>query len=474
MFQGDKKFGQSILHSQEDWLKQKLIPWVPRWLETNHLTLLSIVWSLLVVAFSYLARTNVHWLWAVCGMIIGQYITDLLDGAIGRLRNTGLVKWGFYMDHFLDFIFLCAMLIGYALLIPQAYRTNVFFIMTIFAGFMVHSFLSFAATNRFQIAYMGIGPTEIRIGFILANIGIILAGASIIVKVIPYIVIIAFFGLCVSVYKTQQELWRIDMAAKKGVEVSIPPPSQHRKRFAICLVLAIGGFFCLWVPSAYSAIQTGAVICFTSAITLLLVSVADLHRLRQTKRLFQSSLLVYGPYLVMALLLIAGLRVWLVLQPDQVVPMLPNQVGKSEMPVLQQPILQGSPEEILRAWDAYELQEKRMLDYLTEYTGFMTIDAVAYPDAYKRAFENYYTAYLKLVGSNLELLKSITPEAAKVINEKRNHAVSQLRAETVSDRTMLRVYSGGAYAKTLQIEKSFDEQIKQLSKLWWQVLTHKS
>jgi phosphatidylglycerophosphate synthase len=122
-----------------------------------------------VVAFNYLARTNVHWLWAVCGMIVGQYITDLLDGAIGRLRNTGLVKWGFYMDHFLDFMFLCAMLIGYALLIPQAYRTNVFFIMTIFAGFMVHSFLSFAATNRFQIAYMGIGPTELRIGFILAS-----------------------------------------------------------------------------------------------------------------------------------------------------------------------------------------------------------------------------------------------------------------------------------------------------------------
>jgi hypothetical protein len=43
MFQGDKKFGQSILHSQEEWLKKKLIPWVPSWLETNHLTLLSIV-----------------------------------------------------------------------------------------------------------------------------------------------------------------------------------------------------------------------------------------------------------------------------------------------------------------------------------------------------------------------------------------------------------------------------------------------
>jgi archaetidylinositol phosphate synthase len=470
MFQGDKKFGQSILHSQEDWLKQKLIPWVPSWLETNHLTLLSIVWSLLVVAFSYLARTNVHWLWAVCAMIIGQYITDLLDGAIGRLRNTGLVKWGFYMDHFLDFIFLCAMLIGYALLIPQAYRTNVFFIMTIFAGFMVHSFLSFAATNRFQIAYMGIGPTEIRIGFILANIGIILAGASIIVKVIPYVVVIAFFGLCVSVYRTQQDLWRIDMAAKKGVEVNIPPPSQHRKRFAICLVLAIAGFFCLWVPSAYSAVQTGAVIFFTSAITLLLVSVADLHRLRQTKRLFQSSLLVYGPYLIMALLLIGGLRVWLVLQPDQTIPMLPDQVGKKTMPALQQPKLQGTEEEILRAWDQYVQEEKKFKEYLEEYTGFLTIDAVAYPVAHKKAFENYYTAYLTLIRNHLELLQALSPEAEKIINAKQNNAIHHLRWETLSDRTILRIYSGGAYSKTLKMEKQFDEEIKELTKLWWKVL----
>ena len=470
MFQGDKKFGQSILHKQEEWLKQKLIPWVPQWLETNHLTLMTIAWSVLVVAFSYLARINVHWLWAVCGMIVAQYITDLLDGAIGRLRNTGLVKWGFYMDHFLDFIFLCAMLIGYALLIPQAYRTNVFFIMTIFTGYMVHSFLSFAATNRFQIAYMGIGPTEIRIAFILANVGIIVAGASIIIKVIPYLVIIALFGLCVSVYRMQQELWKIDMAAKKGVEVNVPPPSQHRKRFAICLVLSIGGFYCLWVPSAYSIVQTCSVILFTAAITMLLVSVADLHRLRQTKRLFRSSLLVYGPYLLMALVLIGGLRVWLVLQPEQMTLMVPEQVGKQDIPVMRVPVLQGSKEEIIQAWKQYEEDEKALVAFIDGHSGFLTIDAVAYPEAHKKAFECYFGAYLRLVSSRLELLKAITPETQKMINAERSNAVRNLKWKTLSDKTILRVYSGGAYCKTLKDDKQFDVDIKRINKLWWSVL----
>ena len=34
---------------------------------------------------------------------------------------------------------------------------------------MAVSFLSFAATNQFQIAYYGIGPTEIRIGYVALN-----------------------------------------------------------------------------------------------------------------------------------------------------------------------------------------------------------------------------------------------------------------------------------------------------------------
>ena len=90
MFQGDKKFGQSILHKPEEALKHILLPWVPRWLETYHLTLMTVPWCGLILLFSYFARFNIHWLWGVSIMIVAQYITDLLDGAIGRQRNTGL------------------------------------------------------------------------------------------------------------------------------------------------------------------------------------------------------------------------------------------------------------------------------------------------------------------------------------------------------------------------------------------------
>jgi phosphatidylglycerophosphate synthase len=220
-FKGDVKFGRSLLHAPEEGLKACLLPWVPRRVETYHLTLMTVLWSALIPFFSLLARARIAWLWAVSLMIVLQYLTDLLDGAIGRQRNTGLVKWGYYMDHFLDFAFLCAILIGYAILLPQQYRTELFFIMAMFAGYMVNSFLSFACTNKFQIAYMGIGPTEIRIVFIVVNTLLICCGRTHLVNALPYVLAFSTFGLFVTVYRTGRELWRIDMRNK-----SDPPPAS--------------------------------------------------------------------------------------------------------------------------------------------------------------------------------------------------------------------------------------------------------
>ena len=110
--------------------------------------------------------------------IVGQYITDLLDGAVGRARNTGLKLWGYYVDHFLDYIFLGAIFFGYAVLLPAVYHKMILFTLIMFAGFMVHAFLEFACTNRFRISYLGIGPNEVRLLFIVINVLLIVFGKT--------------------------------------------------------------------------------------------------------------------------------------------------------------------------------------------------------------------------------------------------------------------------------------------------------
>lgn len=214
-FGGDQKIGTSFLHPAETRLKVWLVPMVPAWLQTYHLTLLTIPWCVLCMLFSLFAQWNAQWMWGVSFVIVLQYVTDLLDGEIGRQRATGLIKWGYYMDHFLDYIFLCSLLIGYFFVLPKGLEYFHFFLLAVFGAYMVNSFLAFAATNQFQISYMGIGPTEVRLGFIIVNTLLALFGVTHLAFLQPYILGVSLVGLIVTVCQTQKQIWHLDMEVKR-------------------------------------------------------------------------------------------------------------------------------------------------------------------------------------------------------------------------------------------------------------------
>lgn len=214
-FSGDKKVGKGLFSFIERPFVNRYVSKVPSWLETYHLTYMTILWSVVIVGASYLAKNNIKWLWLVSLMIFMQYLTDLFDGAVGRHRNTGLIKWGYYMDHFLDYIFLCSILIGYALLLPPNFDYTLLTILAIFGAFMVNSYLSFAATNQFKIHYLWIGPTEVRFIFIIINTLLIFFGRTYMARALPYVLVFSFLGLILVVYRTQKKIWKIDMDNKK-------------------------------------------------------------------------------------------------------------------------------------------------------------------------------------------------------------------------------------------------------------------
>src|SRR3989339_532554 len=160
-FGGDKKVGASILAKPEKAFINWAIPKIPSWTNSRMLTLMTLVWSAGIILTGYLASVEsfgVLWIISVC--IFLQWLTDSLDGSLGRHRNEGWVKWGYYMDHFLDYIFLCSILIAYSLILPDNFKYLLFFLLVVLGAFMVNSFLAFAATNTFRIVYLGIGPTE--------------------------------------------------------------------------------------------------------------------------------------------------------------------------------------------------------------------------------------------------------------------------------------------------------------------------
>lgn len=215
-FAGDKKVPmKSLLAKVERRFIDRNIHRFPRWIEGYHLTLMTLVWSAGMILFGWLAARNVNWLWASSLMLFMQWFTDSFDGSLGRHRDTGIPKWGYFMDHLLDYLFMGCIVMGYAFLVSEHSRFLLLVLAFLFGVFMAASFLSFAATNEFKVTYLGVGPTEIRIFFIFVNACIIAFGAGWFERSLPYVLGLSIGILCIVIYRTQKYIWNLDMTEKR-------------------------------------------------------------------------------------------------------------------------------------------------------------------------------------------------------------------------------------------------------------------
>jgi phosphatidylglycerophosphate synthase len=215
-FAGAGKTNNALLVPLERRLARFVLPRVPAWLQTYHLTMLTPVWSALIVLFSYLAKLNIHWLWMVNLMIVFHYFTDHFDGKLGKYRDTGLCRWGFYMDHFFDYGFLSSVLIGYAFILPERALFNMLLVICVFSAFMFHTFLMLSATDEFKVSFFRLGPTEFRIALIIINALLVKFGVRPLKGALFWVAASGVVALALLAYQTQRKLWRLDMHAKRS------------------------------------------------------------------------------------------------------------------------------------------------------------------------------------------------------------------------------------------------------------------
>ena len=215
-FAGAGKSNSGLLVPLERKLTAFILPRIPSRVETYHLTLLTPVWSILIVVFSYLAAGNLRWLWLVNIMIVLHYFTDHLDGKLGKYRDTGLRKWGFYMDHLFDYGFLCSILVGYSFLIPQKSIFSMMLVLCVFSAFMFHTFLMLAANEEFKVSFSRFGPTELRLALIIINLFIIRFGTRGLKGSLRWVALGGVIALAVLAFLAQRKLWRIDMRQKQS------------------------------------------------------------------------------------------------------------------------------------------------------------------------------------------------------------------------------------------------------------------
>jgi hypothetical protein len=95
---------------------------------------------------------------------------------------------------------------------------GLFLVLAVFGGFMVNSFLAFAATGRFHISHGKLGPTEFRLALVIVNALAAVYGTRLMGKSLPYVAAGGFVTLCLLVYRTQRELRQLDMEHKRRAQ----------------------------------------------------------------------------------------------------------------------------------------------------------------------------------------------------------------------------------------------------------------
>jgi len=171
-------------------LERPALQWLcarmPAWVNSDGLTVVGVIGSL-VTFFSYwLTNIDRNFLWlASLGFVI-NWFGDSLDGTLARYRKEERPKFGFFIDHTIDAISQVLVFTGLGL--SPYVRLEIALLALI--GYLLMSILAYVGafvSGKFKISYAKIGPTEMRLIAILANTLFYFVGNPIIKIALGYV-----------------------------------------------------------------------------------------------------------------------------------------------------------------------------------------------------------------------------------------------------------------------------------------------
>lgn len=147
--------------------EKRLLVWIaerlPGWVNSDHLSALGLL-SMLGVGLSFWAAGSIPSvaLPLVVVFLALNWFGDSLDGTLARVRNRLRPRYGFYVDHVIDVMGTTFMLIGLAL---SGFMSPVVALAALAAFLLVsaETYLATHARGVFTMAFMGFGPTELRV-----------------------------------------------------------------------------------------------------------------------------------------------------------------------------------------------------------------------------------------------------------------------------------------------------------------------
>ena len=146
--------------------EKRLLVWIagrlPHWVNSDRLTLLGIT-SMLGAGLAFWAASWQPWtLFLVVVFLALNWFGDSLDGTVARVRQQQRPRYGYYVDHVIDLLGTLFLVGGLAL---SGFMSPLVALGLLVAYYMVSAevFLATHAHGVFRMAFMGFGPTELRI-----------------------------------------------------------------------------------------------------------------------------------------------------------------------------------------------------------------------------------------------------------------------------------------------------------------------
>jgi archaetidylinositol phosphate synthase len=153
-------------------LERPALAWLaahmPRWVTPDHLTGVGFVGAVIAFIGYAASGSSPVFLWVASLGLAVNWFGDSLDGTVARLRKIERPRYGYYLDNSIDCIAQLLLAIGIGL---SGYVRFDLCLLALVAYMMV-SVLSFIRANVsgvFQITYAAVGPTEVRVGFVVLN-----------------------------------------------------------------------------------------------------------------------------------------------------------------------------------------------------------------------------------------------------------------------------------------------------------------
>lgn len=159
----------SLLNAAE----KKALLWLaerqPKWVNSDILTYIGHLGSIIIALGFVLSCYSVHFLWvSVFGFFVNWY-GDSLDGTLARFRNQQRPTYGYYIDHTVDVINEAIMFMGVGLS-PFMRFDLACVVFAVYLMLTINVSMNAHLKGEFRLTYAKLGPTEFRLVCIVACI----------------------------------------------------------------------------------------------------------------------------------------------------------------------------------------------------------------------------------------------------------------------------------------------------------------